>query len=242
MSSSVVDQLTNRFLSSILNGEWPEGERLPTERALADAEDASRTSVRAAIGRLVQWRVVKTRQGSGAVALPRNRWRADVLASVLGDLMSRGAWPELAPIATDAIALRRGLLVDQMGRAARRVKPGELDEARALAREAWEVRDDMAAFARIDRLVLPIVLQVAGMYASLWLMNALATPYLAVMVDVVQDARVPDSYLEKHLAVFDAVEAGDSEGARRAMSDYLSDVDSEILASLPAELRAEIDL
>ncbi len=156
--------------------------------------------------------------------------------------MSRGAWPELAPIATDAIALRRGLLVDQMGRAARRVKPGELDEARALAREAWEVRDDMAAFARIDRLVLPIVLQVAGMYASLWLMNALATPYLAVMVDVVQDARVPDSYLEKHLAVFDAVEAGDSEGARRAMSDYLSDVDSEILASLPAELRAEIDL
>jgi DNA-binding FadR family transcriptional regulator len=240
VSNSVVDHLTNVFLSRIIQGDWPEGERLPTERALADEQDASRTSVRAAIGRLIQWRVVKTRQGSGAVALPRNRWRADVLANVLGDLLVRGEWAELAPIASDAIALRRGLMVDQMGRAARRVRPGQLDRARELAQEAWELRDDMAAFARTDRLVIPVVLEAAEMYASLWLMNALATPYLAVMVEVVQGARVPESYLEQHLAVFDSVEAGNVDGARAAMDSYLRAVDAEIMASLPDDLRAKL--
>jgi GntR family transcriptional repressor for pyruvate dehydrogenase complex len=238
VSKSVVDHLTNRFLSQILRGDWSEGERLPTERALADDYAASRTSVRAAIGRLVQWRVIKTRQGSGAVALPRNRWRAEVLAYALGDLLQREAWQELAPIAQDAIALRRGLMVDQMARAARRVQPGQLERARGLVQQAWDIREDMAAFARIDRRVIPSVLEVAQMYASLWLMNALATPYLAVMVEVVKGARVPDSYLAKHLAVFDAVESGDSAAARSAMADYLHDVDVEILASLPEQLRS----
>ena len=70
---------------------------------------------------------------------------------------------------------------------------GALSPAREAVRQAWDVRHDSATFAIQDREVIPIVLEVAGMYPSLWTVNSLAESYLDVMTTVMLFVPVPES-------------------------------------------------
>lgn len=54
-------------------GEWPDGARLPAERALASSYTVGINTVRRAVGQLVDEGVVVRRQGSGTYVSPRSR-------------------------------------------------------------------------------------------------------------------------------------------------------------------------
>src|SRR5690606_31355336 len=63
--SSLVDQVAGRMEALIDAGEWPVGERIPTEMELADQFEVSRNTLREAIRALVHAGLLQTRQGSG---------------------------------------------------------------------------------------------------------------------------------------------------------------------------------
>ena len=233
---SVVGELARALLKSVLDGQFPPGSRLPPERDLALRHGVARVSVRAALHRLIAWRVVATRQGSGATVLPRREWTADALAPVLRHALASGDLLALVPLVRDGLELRRSLVLDLVERAAGQVPRGGLDGARRVVREAWSARADGPRFVRIDREILPHLLEAAAMWPSLWLINSLAPSYLAAVEDITAALSVPASYERAHLAMLDAIEAGDGAEARRLFGAYLDELDRSLVASWPAEV------
>ncbi len=69
--SGLVDRVYREILASITAGEFREGDKLPTELALAERFDASRPTIREALARLRADGVVSTRQGSGTIVTRR---------------------------------------------------------------------------------------------------------------------------------------------------------------------------
>src|SRR3954468_16881923 len=72
--TSVPDQVFARLCEAILGGGYAPGERLPTQRALAADLDVNIASVREAVKRLEQLRLVEVRHGA---AMRVRDWRRD---------------------------------------------------------------------------------------------------------------------------------------------------------------------
>ncbi len=69
--TGVVDRVYREVLTAIISGEYPEGDKLPTELALTRRHAASRPTIREALARLRADGVTRTRQGSGTVVQRR---------------------------------------------------------------------------------------------------------------------------------------------------------------------------
>src|SRR5246500_1182300 len=70
-SSGLPDRIYGDILNRILEGEYKEGERLPTEHALAERFETSRPTVREALARLRADGIIMTRHGSGTTVARR---------------------------------------------------------------------------------------------------------------------------------------------------------------------------
>jgi len=70
-STGLPDRIYGDILNRILEGEYKEGERLPTEHALAERFETSRPTVREALARLRADGIIVTRHGSGTTVARR---------------------------------------------------------------------------------------------------------------------------------------------------------------------------
>lgn len=75
-------EVTDRLMTSIALGLFLPGERLPTERSLAETLEVSRTTVREALARLRADGVVETRRGRTGGAFVRDSWTERSAAAV----------------------------------------------------------------------------------------------------------------------------------------------------------------
>lgn len=67
MNDNVVENIYNKMVEHITNGDWAAGSKIPTENELANMFHASRSSVRQAISRLKALGLIESRRGSGTV-------------------------------------------------------------------------------------------------------------------------------------------------------------------------------
>ncbi len=65
IGTGLVDRVYREILGSIIEGEFKEGDKLPTEQALTERFAASRPTIREALSRLRADGITSTRQGSG---------------------------------------------------------------------------------------------------------------------------------------------------------------------------------
>ncbi|HVW44728.1 MAG TPA: FadR/GntR family transcriptional regulator [Amycolatopsis sp.] len=63
--TGLVDQVIGQLRTAISDGEWPVGERIPTEAALAETLGVSRNTVREAVRALAHGGLLEVRQGDG---------------------------------------------------------------------------------------------------------------------------------------------------------------------------------
>lgn len=170
--ASVPDQVFARLRSAILSGGYAPGERLPAQRALAADLGVNMSTVREALGRLEQLRLVEVRHGNG---MHVRDWRRsgglEALALVGG---ARGADAELTAALFEA---RRLLLAEAARLAAGR--RGE-EQARALAELAQAVAaapdDDSALLA--DWAFMAQLVEAAGNLVFQLIMNSVRELYL----------------------------------------------------------------
>ncbi len=112
--TSVPDQVFARLQQAILGGAYAPGERLPTQRALAADLGVNMATVREALGRLEQLRLVETRHGSGTHV---RDWRTSGGLDALTLLGAGAADPAVGGALFEA---RRLLLAEAARLAARR--------------------------------------------------------------------------------------------------------------------------
>lgn len=106
-ASSRIDDVTDRLTTAVAVGEYLPGARLPPERELAAALGAGRTTVRAAIARLVAAGVLETQRGRTGGSFVVEQWRATTPAAVHRVLDAQ--WDDLRD-RCEAIAALHGVL------------------------------------------------------------------------------------------------------------------------------------
>jgi DNA-binding FadR family transcriptional regulator len=109
---SVPDHVFERLREEIITGRYRPGDRLPSQRALAADLDVNMSTIREALGRLEQLRLVEVRHGNATRVLD---WRKS------GGLESLALQPRAGePLLGDLLEARRLLLVESARLAAER--------------------------------------------------------------------------------------------------------------------------
>ena len=207
------------------------GERLPSERELAERFGVSRTVVREAVRGVAAKGLLEVRAGSGTVV---RKPSSEVVAASMTLLlsMSGGAAPE------KIVEVRRLLEVEIAGLAAERRTDEDLAMLASIIQTASEEIEDPETFVATD----------VAFHASLALAthNELFGVLLESIANVMVEVRVvglrvpgtPGRALAFHRDIFACVERRDAAGARAAMDRHMDEAIATMTAALEREAPA----
>lgn len=231
-TTSTIDAVFETLLKDIVRGAYAPGARLPAERELARTLGASRPTLREALRRLTEWRVVEPRRGSGIVVRSPSEWSIEVLPAYLRHARPGAGEPTIPELLKDLLALRRSLMVEILRIVVDRIPEGGTARARAAAARAWECRDQAATFPAEDLAVLRGLVEAAKFYPALWLLNRLASVYLEIARSLPAHLLPPDDYLEVHERMLAYLEERDGPAAVATLDEYLTRHDRQLEALL----------
>jgi DNA-binding FadR family transcriptional regulator len=171
--SSVPDQVFRILSQDVLSGRYAPGELLPTQRRLAADLGVNMASVREAVKRLEQLRLVESRQGEGMRVLD---WRRDGGLDVLAHLV-------VGPTGLDGTTLAAVLEARRLmlGEAARLAAARRTDEQ---ADRLLEIADRIAAAPRpeeaqpLDFAFFYELVEAAGNLVFVLITNSIREVYL----------------------------------------------------------------
>ncbi len=140
-SSSLAETIVRELRDEILGERYRPGERLPSERDLASRIGANRGSVREALKKLEQQRLIEIRPGGGARVTPVQEASLDILEHLL--VVDGAPDPVLTAQCLDVLEL---LLTGAVRFAVERGSDEELARARELLRAMSARAADEAAY------------------------------------------------------------------------------------------------
>ena len=211
--SSASDEVYERLVASIVEGEVDPGDAMPSERSLSEALGVSRPVVREALKRLAHAGLVQIRHGGATLVTDYRRTAGPDLLSRL--LLDRNGELDLV-VARGIVEARSDLGPPVAAAAARRAGEDDLaalDATVAAMRDADDVRErQRLALDFWDRVV-----DASGNVVHRLLFNALRRAYEPVMdaLVVVMEAEVSD--LDGYAAVARAIRSGDEAAAADAV-------------------------
>ena len=207
--TSVPDQVFALLREAIISGRYRPGERLPPQRALAAELAVNMASIREALKRLQQLRLVEVRHGDATRVLD---WRRSggLEALVLAD----GVDPSFA---RDLFESRRLLLVEAARLAAERRSEEQARSLRELARSFAAAGDDGAALMA-DWAFMAELVEAAGNLIFQLVMNSVRELYLprADAFKALVSGR--EGLAPMYARAADAVAARDGDGAASAIA------------------------
>ncbi|MEN9935018.1 MAG: hypothetical protein RLZZ387_1597 [Chloroflexota bacterium] len=234
LASRVADEIEARIVA----GRLQPGERLPSERELAEQFGVSRTVIREAVRVLAAKSLLEVRSGSGTVVrTPTTRSVAQSVTLLLrtGQQIDHAAIHEV----------RCALEVEIAGLAAERRTPEDLTQLEGLLDEMEALVSDPALLVRSrDQFIANDIRFHAALAVATH--NALFVMLLDSLADVMIEVRqmgfvVPDSHqqaLRYHRSIYAPVRAGDGAAAREAMRAHLARSEQVMRAGV-ARLRPE---
>jgi GntR family transcriptional repressor for pyruvate dehydrogenase complex len=166
---SVPDHVFARLSEAILAGHYRPGERLPPQRALAADMQVNMASIREALGRLEQLRLIDIRHGDGARVLD---WRRSGGLEAL--VLHAGAG---ASVLGDVFEARRLLLVEAARLAAQRRSDAQAESLLELAGAVARADDDGSALLA-DWEFMAALVEAAGNLVFQLVMNSVRELYL----------------------------------------------------------------
>jgi GntR family transcriptional repressor for pyruvate dehydrogenase complex len=149
---SLAQVITKQLRGEILGGRYRPGERLPSERDLAARLGANRGSVREALKRLEQQRLIEIRPGGGARVTPVEEASLDILEHLL--VVDGTPDSVLTAHCLDVLEL---LFTGAVRFAVERGTDEELAQARKLLRVMWDDETDeesyLSALGELTQLI-----------------------------------------------------------------------------------------
>jgi GntR family transcriptional repressor for pyruvate dehydrogenase complex len=213
----------------ILQQQIPAGQRLPSERDLADQFGVSRTVIREAVRTLAARGLLDVRSGRGTIVRALTTEAAvESMSRLLTTRSHRFDYEKVGEV-------RRVLEVEIAGLAAERRQPDDIRALETVLERAQEKLEDPETFIETD----------VGFHEALARAthNDLFLVILSSIAHVMRDVRrlglrvpgTPARALDYHRRIFDAVRAGDAEGARRAMSQHMDEARQTIAEALKSD-------
>ncbi|MBB3213315.1 DNA-binding FadR family transcriptional regulator [Herbaspirillum sp. Sphag1AN] len=228
-ATTLADRVTQTLGEQIRRGEFPPESRLPSENALTERFQVSRTVIREAISRLKSEGMVGSRRGSGTVVLAPDNAAPFRLKVEVGE--ARDAIETVLRV----IELRRGVEGEMAALAAQRASASEhreiTDALAAIDQAVAAGRDGVA-----EDFAFHSVISVAAhnpLYTSLlqYLSQFLQA---AIRVARINEARRDDfsqQVRQEHAAIAAAIAAGDPAEARAAALQHMENSAQRIEAA-----------
>jgi GntR family transcriptional repressor for pyruvate dehydrogenase complex len=219
-------EITRRLLDYLLSGELTPGQKIPSERQLAEALSVGRGALRESIKSLSLLGLLDQRVGDGTYL---SRSSSDLLPQVIewGLLLGEKRLDDL-------LEARYHLEVMLTGWAAERRTEDQLVRLRALVAEMRAAGDDLDEYVRAD---IAFHLHLAACGGNSVLANVLTNVQSLLQAwasRVIHTAGETSTSLAMHEPILKAVEKGDPEAARKAMTRHMDRAIRRLRASLPA--------
>jgi len=223
-TKKIYEHIVEQITELISQGNLKPGDRLLSERELADRLQVSRSSVREALTALAAMGVVDVRPGEGTFVRQVN---AEAIAEPLtvALLMDRGTTLEL-------LEVRKMVEVEAAGLAAERADQEDLDKLSAIVAN---MQADLAQGVLGEGADLAFHLALAGAAG-----NSILQRLISAVSDTMQQSlrtsrqvlyTTPghaDELFRQHYAILKAVAAKKPKEARKAMADHLTFVEREL--------------
>lgn len=216
ISDSVYETLRNH----ILHGKFQPGDRLPAERDLCISMNVNRSSVREALKRLEQTRLIEVRHGNGSFVLDyRETAGFDLLGEIIApENLSRHA-------AIRGVFELRSILLPELARlAALRAKPDELADIEAVvAKIEGCPPGSQEKLVKLDFDFHYAMSKAAGNLALLLLLNSIKETYFRnrEFLTVIFEEPLPSRAIYRQ--IFDAVRGRDGEKSKKLCSCLIED-------------------
>jgi GntR family transcriptional regulator, transcriptional repressor for pyruvate dehydrogenase complex len=220
------EAVAEQLRTDILRGKFRPGDRLPTERELAVQLQVNRSSVREALKKLEQLRLVRIQQGSGIRVLAPEQASFDLVWNLLfqGGKAHR-VWLE------DLLELRDGLVLWVLQLALDRATDEQLAACAELLTGAADPGLTDEAFAELTRHFQQSIARMSGNRVLLLLANTvsgcIAEPRFAPLRREVARARGALAPLLAQIAT--PLRARDHEAAARVVRELLAELRGAIL-------------
>jgi GntR family transcriptional repressor for pyruvate dehydrogenase complex len=197
------------------------GDKLPSERELADMLRVSRGSIRDAIRGLELMGLVEPRQGTGTIV---REVSADSLVNPFANALKRRK-----ELVSELLDFRKMLEPPLAARAATHASPEELSEMEEILRRQEEKqRQGDAAVAEDAEFHYSVALASD---------NSVVLKVIDILMDLLRDTRArslqvegrPQKSLSGHRRILAAIKRHDGEAAKAAMRRHLEDVEEIVL-------------
>jgi DNA-binding FadR family transcriptional regulator len=170
--SLVSDQVFRTVAEEILSGRYEPGEKLPTQRALAAELGVNMASVREAVKRLEQLRLVEVRHGD---AMRVRDWREHGGLDVVAHVLFRAGGLDTATLSS-LLEARRLMLQEAARLAADRRSDEQATHVEELAARFAAVEDDEAAQA-VDFAFMSELVEASGNVVFVLILNSIRQLY-----------------------------------------------------------------
>lgn len=211
-SEPISSEVTRHLLDYLISGEIKPGERLPSERQLAEMLGVGRSHVRQAIKSLTVLGLIDARQGDGTY-LKRTDSPLLPLAIEWGLLLG-------AKQSQDLVEARSELEILLAGLAAERRSDSDLEDLRRHV-QIMQVTTDNDEFVRADVAFHLGIAQATGNRSLLQVMRSIQALLEVWITRVAYAPGTRPATWTEHAAVFDAIVSRDAEAARRTMMGHM---------------------
>ncbi|WP_430482528.1 FadR/GntR family transcriptional regulator [Rossellomorea marisflavi] len=220
-SKTLTEQALNQLEQLLESGEWPVGEKIPSEPVLMDTLGISRNTLREAIRSLVHAGYLETRQGIGTTVKShsgldralRKRMRAGDLVEVLELRLA------LEREAAEKAAVRR---TDE--------QLGEMRRLLALWQEAAE-EGKASSFVRHDSAFHQAVIRASGNSMFMEMYDTIIDSVHQSVYNLIDLNDLNQEDIRMHTELLSAIEAQDPVKASECVKKYLGTLIDQINAS-----------
>lgn len=206
-------ELTRKMLDYLLSGALEPGQRIPSERQLAEALSVGRAAVRETIKSLVLLGLLDQRQGDGTYL---SKSSSDLLPKVIewGLLLGERR-------VADLVETRHHVEIVLAGLAAERRSEADVAALRELVEQMRAAGGDLDRYVELD---IAFHLRIAAASGNAVLSGVLENVQALLRVwaaRVIGAAGETETSLARHVPVLEAIERRDVEGARAAMTAHM---------------------
>jgi GntR family transcriptional regulator, transcriptional repressor for pyruvate dehydrogenase complex len=218
--NKVYEEVAKQIERLILTKLHP-GDKLPSERELAEMLQVSRSSIRDAIRGLELMGLVEPRQGAGTIV---RELSAETLVNPFATALKRRH-----ELVSELLDFRKMLEPPLAARAATHASPEEISEMEEiLQRQEAKLSDDETSIAEDAEFHYSVALA-SG--------NSVVLKVLDILMDLLRETRErslqvkgrPEKSLAGHRRVLAAIKRHDAEAARDAMRRHIEDVEEIVL-------------
>jgi GntR family transcriptional repressor for pyruvate dehydrogenase complex len=224
-SVKVFERVAAQIEKRILDGELHIGDRLPTERALAEQFHVSRTAVREAMKILAQKGLVDMRPGRGTIVVDGAR---EAMENSIGLLMKMKSGE--VGSSDDLVEVRAILETEIAALAAARATEIEIAAMREAIRVMDESLDDADAFITADNSFHEALAQATQNALILTLLNSIVHLLSEQRKQIFEVDGGPQRGQMHHRRILECVIRRDPASARAAMGAHLLQVREDVSA------------